>query len=198
MALWPAAMVIAAGFNQTVLTAPVSYIYRLSRDSEVRGEVGRAWIEDARAFLTDLPPMDGTFRKKLLTRSVLSVALVTYRYCGNDAQEFWKNVVLDDRLSAKDPRKLLHYALLVPDQKQTWLNTSRLVATAWNNASREEQRTRLTVRQPELPIAIEETPYTRDHVMVSLLRDGTIVREPVPLHEQSTTSLCCKEAAEAA
>ena len=45
MALWPAAMVIAAGFNQTVLTAPVSYIKRLSRDSEVRGEVGIVWIE---------------------------------------------------------------------------------------------------------------------------------------------------------
>ena len=84
--------------------------------------------------------MDGAFRKRLLIRSVLSVALVTYRYGGNDAQEFWENVVLDDRLSAKYPCKLLHYALLVPDYKKTWLTTSRLVATAWNNAYREDQR----------------------------------------------------------
>ena len=30
--------------------------------------------------------------------------------------------------------------------------------------------------------------------MVSLLRDGTIVREPVPLHKQIATSICCREA----
>jgi hypothetical protein len=63
------------------------------------------------------------------------MALLTYRYTGTDAADFWQAVAMDDRLAQNDPHKKLHLHIRTSKLGAYSLHVySRYVARAWNAA----------------------------------------------------------------
>lgn len=107
--------------------------------------------------------------KRILIKSVLSVALVTMRYQPEDAFEFWRQVARIDRLPRNDPRLALHKALISWELKGGDTGApgeepgtfSRAAAYAWNKYRRGAGLSviKSSVVSKMYPIVIDGTPY---------------------------------------
>ena len=100
---------------------------------------------------------------------VLSVALVTFRHQEVKAEEFWRQVAMNDGLRSNDPRKILHeFVDLTRTNRGPFIRgnktvtpayVARAVAVAWNAFFAGNSITRINVVDPEREILIKGTPY---------------------------------------
>lgn len=152
------------------------------QDDELRASIANSWIKEAVMFNDDIREGDYLNRSKLLRIGVFAVALVTYRFAGRVAQDFWREIALDDGLRRGDPRKTLLLFLLnnkankFPDHL-----IARYVAVAWNHAYKGHDSTLLRVLHPNRPIQIEGTPHNSKQHMVYLDHARNLLHNPIPL-----------------
>lgn len=100
--------------------------------------------------------------KRLKSAGVMSIAMVTLRYVGTDAEEFWKMCAKGDPLPPKEHPAYLLGRILGPS---TVLKGSRVptlareVASVWNSYYQGETRTKRTTVDLSQPIKLLGTPY---------------------------------------
>ncbi|MBF0341025.1 MAG: hypothetical protein HQL95_08710 [Magnetococcales bacterium] len=126
------------------------------------------WEEEGNAFFEAIQ-RPGNDPVLLTKAAVLSVGLVTFRHQEVKAQEFWRQVSLDDGLRMNDPRKLLHEFIELTRVKQgpimrggnvvTSAYVARATAVVWNAFFSGTPLTRINVPDPNREILIKGTPY---------------------------------------
>ena len=110
----------------------------------------------------------------------MAVALVTIRYTGTDAEEFWREVAYDDGLAQGDPRKALHLFL-----RTTKLGAyephvyARYIAWAWCRGWQELSCQYLRGQAEHLPITIDGTPHDGKGVYRYITPRGEVLHDPV-------------------
>ena len=128
----------------------------------------RTWEEEGNAFF-EAVHSGGHDTMLLMKAPVLSVALATFRYQEAKAEEFWRQVAMNDGLRSNDPRKILHELIdltranrgpLIRNNKTvTPAYLARAVAVAWNAFFSGNSITRINVVDPDREILLKGTPY---------------------------------------
>jgi hypothetical protein len=138
------------------------------------------WRDEAEAYFQDIKGAPGRMNTNLRRGPVMAVALVTYRYTGADASEFWHQAAMDDRLANNDPRKKLHGFLRTTTSAGGYepYIMSRKVASAWNLAWKDSKLTGLPIGRTNAPIRIEGTPHTVGKVLRYLSPQGDVLHDP--------------------
>jgi hypothetical protein len=138
------------------------------------------WRDEAESFFRDIKGAPGRMNTNLRRGPVMAVALVTYRYTGADATEFWHQVAMDDRLANNDPRKKLHAFIRTTIKLGDYepYIMSRIAASAWNLAWKDSKRQGLPIGPTNVPICLEGTPHTGEHVLRYLSPQGDVLHDP--------------------
>lgn len=153
---------------------------KFMRDQDLRWGMMVDWVDESRLFFEDIRGTAGFLFKCLSRAAVVSVALVTYRYTGNDATEFWREVAKDNGLQSTHPAKTLIRFLLEHPAKMHAPNIyARYVATAWNAFFEERSLSLLRARDAGFPILIEGTPFDGKRALYFMQPDGTLVHDPI-------------------
>lgn len=120
--------------------------------------LAQPWFDEYKMVFNTISPCGSTIRNKIQKNSVLSVALITFRYRPQNAEDFWRQVAQDDGLRISDPRKTLHNYLLKyvditrvssGDKRQYIVHPdtfSRAVARAWNGFMSGEELKTIIIR----------------------------------------------------
>jgi hypothetical protein len=170
---------LAAGFMQVTKTR--GWLTRLKKDAQIRMTFGQEWVGEVTRFFENIKGAPGKIAANLRCSAIMSVALVTYRYTGTDAEEFWKNVAFDDGLANNDPCHRLH--LFVFSTKTSSLDAhvySRYVAAAWNLAFHNKSIVHLRPMDAATPIEIAGTPHTGAEVLRYVTEEGKVLHDPTP------------------
>lgn len=125
------------------------------------------WLPEFKAFLGAISPCDSDVRKKLITKPILAVALVTFRYQAEKAKLFWEQVAKINMLPRSDPRMALHRTLLTmtmatgENDGYSPAHLSRACAYAWNKWFGGVSLVLLkpNVLKVDRPISVHGTPY---------------------------------------
>jgi hypothetical protein len=174
-----ALMMVSCGFSQLWRTNG-SWYKAQARNAETRVALIHAWHDEVARWLADLHGQPRAITRLLTRQAVVAVALVTYRFSPQAAQEFWRGVASDDRLGQKDPRKALLLYLI--DKSPTGISPamySRYVASAWNSWCHNRPRNNLRLTKTPT-IQIDHTPHTGQELLVYLDAEG-MHHEPVAL-----------------
>ncbi|MBF0115630.1 MAG: hypothetical protein HQM04_11400 [Magnetococcales bacterium] len=128
----------------------------------------KTWEEEGNAFFEAIHG-GGHDALLLMKAPVLSVALVTFRHQEVKAEEFWRQVAMNDGLRSNDPRKILHEFIDLTRANRGSFNrgskavtpayVSRAVAVAWNAFFSGSSITRINVVDPDREIVLKGTPY---------------------------------------
>jgi hypothetical protein len=111
---------------------------------------------------------------------VMSVALVTYRFTGTDADEFWFNVCQDDGLNQGDQRKSLHIFLRTTKLSSYQPHAySRYIAAAWCRAWKGQRGKNIQPQLEHQPILLEGTPHDGKEVFRYISARGEVLHDPV-------------------
>ena len=160
-------------------TRSTDWASRYLRDFDCRHQLMALFAEEARQFFADMSGSTQQVRTCLYRSAVFAVALVTYRYTGIDASEFWQLVAQDNGPTPDHPAKvLLHHLIGSPDRKNNKPVTARKVAAAWNAFCEERTLRNLVARPLEQPVLIIGTPYDGKQVWRHITRDGRIIGTP--------------------
>lgn len=139
------------------------------------------WGGEATIFFQNIKGAPGTLSQNLRRAAVMAVGLVTIRFTGTDAEEFWHNVAMDDGLAKNDPRKRLHLWLRTSSRKDYEAHVySRYVACAWNAAWLGKTPLSLQPGDAVTPIRLEGTPHTGEQVLRYITPRGEMLQEPQP------------------
>jgi hypothetical protein len=139
------------------------------------------WTEEAARFFETLKGAPGTLSMNARRAPVMAVAIVTIRFTGTDAIEFWEKVVGDDRLAQGDPCKLLHVFLRTTKVGSFEPHIyARHVAAAWNGAWEDRKLKLLQPGAAHLPIRLEGTPHTGRQVLRYITPRGGVLEKPEP------------------
>jgi hypothetical protein len=170
---------LAAGF--AAVTRQQGGLRMYTANAQLRMAFMEAWIEEAEQFYAVIKGAPGSLSMNIRRAPVMAVALVTYRFTGTDAEDFWDNVVRDDGLAQGDPRKALHVFLRTSKTGRYQAHTySRYIASAWN-ADWHNRKVKTIQPQPEhSPILIEGTPHTGKQVLRYITPQGTPLHDPLP------------------
>jgi hypothetical protein len=147
---------------------------------EIRMAFIGEWRDEAEAYFRDIKGAPGRMNTNLRRGPVMAVALVTYRYTGADATEFWHQTAMADRLANNDPRDKLHVFLLTTTSQGGYepYIMSRIVASAWNLAWKDSKLKGLPVGATNVPIRLEGTPHTVRKVLRYLSPQGDVLHDP--------------------
>lgn len=141
----------------------------------------QAWLDEALAFFETIKGAPKTISSLLRRGPIMAIALVTFRYTGADASEFWKAVAWDDNLAFDDPRKALHKWIREHMLKEYEPHQyAKFVAVAWNAAWEERhlQRLNVTPQQTTQPIRIAGTPFDGLSYWTYIAENGEPLQEP--------------------
>lgn len=124
--------------------------------------------------------MSGCLRRA----SVLALALVTFRFTGDDAARFWHNVAFDDGLATNDPQKKVHYFLRETSagEHHAYLYVRYLI-NGWNLAFTHRSMGKLQAIDEKLPVQIAGTPHSAAVVRHYVTPAGEALRDPEPWAE---------------
>ena len=123
-------------------------------------------------------------RNLLVRASVLSIALVTYRFQPEMAHDFWPRLARDSGLIEGDPaHTLLRWLRETPARHYDNGSYARHVAAAWNAAYEGRQLFRLLARQPTQPLLVAGTPHEGNVHKVYLRPTGEVLAAPEAVGE---------------
>lgn len=116
------------------------------------------WWPQVKQYDDLIKPSFGKVKRRLLTASIMPVALVTLKYQPAKAEEFWGGVAKDDGLKVGDPRKVMLHVLTNTDFKNQINSGLILTANCWNAwyGSRQLSHTKVYVGSVCAPAG---TPY---------------------------------------
>jgi hypothetical protein len=168
---------LASGFEYVSKTQGSLRMYVANPD--MRMAFIREWRDEAESFFRDIKGAPGRMNGNLRRGPVMALALVTYRYTGADAAEFWHAVAMDDRLAKNDIRKRLHMFVRISKVGEfAPYIFSRYMASAWC-AAWEDRTPQSIVAQPaHLPIRIAGTPHTGEKVLRYISPQGDVLPDP--------------------
>lgn len=117
------------------------------------------WVDDFLKMEEAITPCPSQMRKMIIKRSVLSIALITFRNKPAHALNFWQQVSRDDGLRLGDPRKALNQwlqnARIYGGNKQAGVDdteVSRAIERAWNAYMESRSLKSIIVRNPNSEI----------------------------------------------
>jgi hypothetical protein len=139
------------------------------------------WKEEAHIFFQLIKGASQAITSSLRRAAVMPIALVTLRFTGTDAEEFWQNVAMNDRLAKDDPRQVLHLFLRTSNVLTIdWHVLCRYPATAWNAAYEERAIQHLQIGNAERPLRLEGTPHTGKEILRYITPRGEMLHTPRP------------------
>jgi hypothetical protein len=177
---------MASGFEQVPKTQGSLRMYVTI--PQMRMEFIHDWHEEAERYFSDIKGAPGTMGQNLRRAPVMAIALITYRYTGTDAEEFWHAVAMDDNLAQNDPRKRLHYHIRTTKMGEYLPHVySRYVSRAWNAAWEGRKPQNITPDSTTMPIRIEGTPHSGEKTLRYITPSGEVLHDP-EVYEQETWS----------
>lgn len=159
---------IATSYRSTTVSA-IRRIYsgmvsnaREKKSAEELNEMVTPWLELSRQYYETINGLPNS--QYLKSSRILAVALVTLRYQGFIASEFWKCIASDDGVSQTDPRK--HLIRQISDRNSFIRNTSGsqdkrsalYIAKCWELHFNNKQAHRITFDE-KASVVIAGTPY---------------------------------------
>ena len=133
-----------------------------SSSTLVRGEVCREWAEPARRCFELIGQSNLARRKRLYTRAVLAVVLVTFADAPIEAERFWRLVRDNDGLRVDDPaRTLIEWLIDARLDSPSLMRASRGVAACWNAFYERRPLRMVKVIDPHGAIVIRGTRFDR-------------------------------------
>lgn len=151
----------------------------------IRSRLIHAWTHEADIFFQNIKGAPGKLSQNIRRSSVLSVALVTLRFTGTDAEEFWHKVAMPDGLSVNDPRHRLHIFLRTSSIVEYEPHVlSRYVAVAWNAAYEDRTPRSLQPGDTSGPIRLAGTPHTGEQVLRYITPQGELLHDPQPYNPE--------------
>lgn len=170
---------LADGLQQRTAFAQARPYDGLLRDPQIRFALVAAWESEMLLLLAECqgPP---SVRHLLLRASVLSVALITYRYQPEAAQRFWPCIAADSGLVAGDPaHTVLRFLRETPTRAMDGVIYARLVASGWNAAFTGRSLQHLRGRHARYPLLLAGTPHDGTAHLCYLTLAGDVVTNPV-------------------
>lgn len=126
-----------------------------AHSATVRAAEIREWSGEGRAFFDAVRGATSEVSTLIRKSAVLPVALVTLRFQGDRARQFWGSVASQESTAEGDPAfTLLTFLRNVPLRRHAPWVYSRYVAVAWNAFYSGARIGRLVVKRPDLPILI--------------------------------------------
>lgn len=170
---------LAAGFENT---SDRNHDVKMYTESPlIRMAFLDAWIEEGRRYFEDTRGARQKITTNLRRTGIMAVALVTYRSTGNDAEEFWHQVAMDDGLRSDDPRKRLNIFLGSTQSGEYPAHMlARYAASAWNAAWQERTLQNLTPQADRHPLRLEGTPHNGKDILRYVSPRGEMLEEPMP------------------
>ncbi len=133
--------------------------------ADFRQRMAYAWSNEAKLLWNAIKDGDKRLLQRMLRTVPLSLALLTFRFQPEKAEEFWSSVAKDDGLRAGDPRKALvdffrEDAKRYNQAQYTKVNRqARAIAGVWNSWLAGETQNRLRAENRNLPLVLDGTPY---------------------------------------
>jgi hypothetical protein len=168
---------MASGFASTPRWRGSMRMY--TSNPRLRMDFIKEWADEASRFYSAIKGAPGTLSMNIRRAPVMAVALITYRFTGTDADDFWLNVCQDDGLHQGDQRKALHIFL-----RTTKLSTyqphaySRYIAGAWCRAWKNQRGKNIQPQVEHLPILIEGTPHDGKETFRYISPRGEVLHAP--------------------
>jgi len=171
--------VLASGFAHVARGEPSMRMY--NDNPQIRMAFMEAWRDEAEQFFGAIKGAPKALCMNIRRAGILAIALVTFRFTGTDAEEFWRNVSHDDGLAQGDPHKAFHYWIRTIQLSQfTAQRYSRYAAAAWNMAWRGRSITQLRAQTDTVPLTLEGTPHDGKTILRYVDPMGNILTEPMP------------------
>jgi hypothetical protein len=168
---------LASGFSS--VPAKQGSLRMYTANAELRMAFMHNWIDEANQFFGAIKGAPGTVGMNIRRGPVMAVALVTYRFTGTDADEFWHTVCQAEALSQSDPRMALHMFLRSTKAGEFGPHRySRYIASAWNNAWHGKRSKNVNPQAEHLPISLEGTPHDGKDVWRYITPQGEVLQEP--------------------
>ncbi len=194
MCMYGACGLATYGFLGDLETSYRQILFPDLNNSEARAAMVLEWKEEAEALCEDLKGAEKILQRYILRVGILAVALVTYRYAPEKAHEFWNGMAQDDGLLRNDPRKAFIYFMggnAVRGARHHHL--SRTVAKTWNAWTGRTSQAKVHLAKQSSPINLRLTPHNGRKHMLYIDREGTLLKDPIPLEKAVSLS---KEALE--
>lgn len=128
-----------------------------------------AWKVEAQLFYEVIDGGARYLTQKLRRLPLIGIALITFRYKGAEAEDFWYQIAHDDGLRRFDPRKKLIEWMIVSKYhrgdgtKNATVVTQRelalYTARCWDVYIDEREMQQLRIKDKRAPVVIEGTPY---------------------------------------
>jgi len=132
-----------------------------AQSSQERARVMDEWALEAREYYGLLRGSTKEIQDFLNRAAVAAVGIITFRYQEAKAREFWGQVVADEGSQGEASRALLTFLRAHKAHHRPRHLYARYVASTWNAHFAGLSITRPAIKNPELPILILGTPYTR-------------------------------------
>lgn len=178
-AIYGATGILSIGFS-SINQWDISNEFAWFQDTNTRMKLVSNWMPEAIRVSNDVKGQ--AFTPFISLVSVLSVALVTYRFA-DKPEVFWAGLAEDDGLKRGDPRKalILLYADKTRLRKFTYQRhvISRYVASGWNAFRRGEERTTVLPQSSDLPIRILDTPHQDRKLKVYVNEANEVLHDPI-------------------
>jgi hypothetical protein len=170
---------LAAGFE--AITRPENDLRMYTDSLAIRMNFLEHWLDEGKRYYEDTRGARYKITSNLRRAPIMAVALVTYRFTGNDAEEFWHQVAMDDGLRADDPRKKLHVFLGSTKSGEYPPHVlARYAAAAWNASWEDRTLQNLTPQLERLPLRLEGTPHIGKQVLRYITPQGGMLHDPKP------------------
>jgi hypothetical protein len=169
---------LAAGFAANATSR--NEVGWLLHSGPIRIDLMTDWVSEATAYCETVKGAPAEIAKLMGRASIFAVAMVTYRYTGADAAEFWHNVAWDDNLAYNDPQKALNRFIREHTTEEYEHHVyARYVAAAWNAAWKDRTLLKIQPWDSAKPILLEGTPHDGTQTVRYLSPDGVVQHDPV-------------------
>ena len=155
------------------------------RDTTNRMAAMSAWLEEAHLMLAVMEHCPQEVRTALSRAQVFGIALLTFRWKPDYAENFWHTVareedLLGERPSQKDPSAvLLRWLLGNPVVKIGYRSYPRYVASCWNTYCRKSHSMHHPyARDLDQPFRLAHTPHNGRACKTYLQTDSTLLYSP--------------------
>lgn len=176
---------LVSGFQQTYHFTGRAW-YPILKNAYVRFNLMYDWMGELENLHNGLAgqSVTGGTRKLLMRASVLSLALITYRFQPHLAHTFWPRLARDSGLLEGEPEwALLRYLREFTTRALDPATYQRTVAAAWNCSYNKRPVGKLQPRKASEPLLLLGTPHDGEGHYGYLGADGTVYREPRPLQD---------------
>ncbi|MEW6736992.1 MAG: hypothetical protein AB1489_37230 [Acidobacteriota bacterium] len=157
---------LAAGLRVMLAGFQAADYKTITRDDTMQAIIN--WQVEGRGFWQALEGCSAALRRLLERSPVVAVALVTFRYAPEKAQQFWSELAADDGLRTGSPLKALRDRLInvringggeSSNLKVSEGYMCRVVAAAWNAWTEGKEVQVITFQNKTAAIRINLTPY---------------------------------------